>query len=261
LSRQTSVKLREIDERFSQSVGDGLKFLRRYHCLSPLEVDLLERLATSDERLSEPETRKRRPVIARRLQVLIRDFACRLVRRTLGVRSGMVRDVETLRAFESVVEGDQQLLHDGVKQVEALLNYQDKFVVALNTTFGEPLPPVSRRAALTTEKQRVRARETLGAATRARTSLRFLTIGSGKSVLPIPLTYELFKSVRELRRGMLSASLPRAVVALLDTTRAKLAGQIVRDEDLLDGAEITLGLRPERIARELRAFVVRSEAE
>jgi hypothetical protein len=73
------------------------------------------------------------------------------------------------------------------------------------------------------------------------------------------MTYELFRSVRELRAGMMPASLPRPVVALLDTTRARLSGQIVRDDNLLDGAEIRIGLRSEVIVRELNKFIVRQE--
>ena len=73
----------------------------------------------------------------------------------------------------------------------------------------------------------------------------------------IPLTYDLFRSVVALRSGMLPASLPRPVVALLDATRARLAGLIVRDEDLLDEAEIHVGRRDEVIFTEAGQFVVR----
>ena len=78
---------------------------------------------------------------------------------------------------------------------------------------------------------------------------------------PLALTYELFRSVRELEAGMLPASLPRSVVALLDTTRAKLSGIVVRDEDELDGAEIRIGTRDEVVSRELGEFVVIKEAQ
>ena len=147
-------------------------------------------------------------------------------------------------------------LHDSVKQVEALLNEKDRFVVTLNTTFGEPLPPEPRRAVLTTDRQKVRPREsrTVG---RPAASLRFLSIGTGASAQSIPMTFELFRAVRELRAGMMPASLPRPVIALLDTTRARLSGQIVRDPNLLDGAEIRIGLRNEVIVRELNRFIVR----
>ena len=56
---------------------------------------------------------------------------------------------------------------------------------------------------------------------------------------------------------MLPASLPRTVVALLDTAAAKLAGRVVRDEEQLDGSEIRLGLRDEVVVRELERFLIR----
>jgi hypothetical protein len=163
--------------------------------------------------------------------------------------------MKILSDFQQVIEGDESLLHDAVKQVESLLNERDHFVVTLNTTFGEPLPPMQRRARLITDKQKVRSKPPTGD-NRPSASLRFLGIGSGSSSQAIPLTYELFKSVRELRQGMMPASLPRPVIALLDTTRARLAGKIVRDEELLEGAEIHLGERDDVIARERNDFVV-----
>jgi len=260
VSSRTSVRLREIDARFSQSTREGLQFLKKYRCLSPLEVDLLQRLAEADDELGEGEVRRRCPAVASRLQSFVREFACRLVRRTLGVRSGVVRDVVTLKRFQAIIDGDKEVLHKSVKLVGDLLNEKDRFVVTLNTTFGEPLPPEQRRALLTTDRQKVRPRES-AAGERPTASLRYLTVGTDPSVQSIPMTYELFKSVQELSVGMLPASLPRSVVALLDTTRARLSGQIVRDENLLDGAEIRIGLSNEVIVRELKKFIVRKGEE
>ena len=89
--------------------------------------------------------------------------------------------------------------------------------------------------------------------------MKFLRVGAAVGAKPIALTFELFKATKSLRRGMVSASLPRSVVALLDTTRACLAGSIVRDEDALEGAEIRIGLRDEIIMRTFGNFVIRRE--
>lgn len=260
VSSRTKIRLREIDTRFSQSVGEGYSYIQKYRCLTVLETDLLRRLAEADEKLSDPDIVKRRPMVASRVQALVRDFACRMVRRSIGMRSAAVRDAEILREFERVLSGDPQLLHDAVKQVEGLLNEKDRFVVNLNTTFGEPLPPKQRRAILTTPRQKVKARE-MPNGDRPHSAIRFLTVGSGAGTQSIPLTYELFKSVRDLRRGMTTSSLPRPVVAMLDTTRARLSGKIVRDEELLEEGEIRIGLRDDIIVRELAAFLVRWEDE
>jgi hypothetical protein len=258
ISSRTTIALRELDRRFSHSVTEGLQFIRKYHCLTSLEVDLLQRLALADELLSEGDVQRRRPATAARIQRLIRDFASRLTRRSLGVRAGMVKDYASLNQFRRVIEGDEQLLHEAVKQVEGLLNDRDRFVVTLNTTFGESLPPEPRRAVLLTDKQKVRPREHT-AVGRPLSALRFLSVGDGPTAQAIPLTYELFRSVRELKGGMLPASLPRTVVALLDTTRARLSGRIVRRERLLEGAEIRIGLTNEVVVRELGKFIIRRE--
>jgi hypothetical protein len=260
VSSRSSIYLRDLDTRFSQSVGEGFAFIQKYRCLTILESDLLRGLAEVDENLSDPHVVKRRPMVASRVQALLRDFSCRLVRRSIGMRSAAVRDADILREFERVIGGDPQLIHDAVKQVEGLLNEKDRFVVTLNTTFGEPLPPMQRRAILTTDRQRVKARDCPNG-NRPHSAIRFLTVGSGATTQSIPLTYELFKAVRDLRRGMTTSSLPRPVVAMLDTTRARLSGQIVRDDEQLEEGEIRIGLRDDVIVRELAAFLVRWEDE
>jgi hypothetical protein len=77
----------------------------------------------------------------------------------------------------------------------------------------------------------------------------------------IPITYELYRSVLELRLGMLEASLPKPVVALLDITRAKLGGRIVREKDALELGSIQIGLRKETIVFQRGRFLVKKGAE
>jgi len=141
--------------------------------------------------------------------------------------------------------------------VEGLLNKERRFQVSLNTTFGEPLPPPERRVVLTTDIQRVTPIPLGQADTRPRLPLRFVSVGRGVRAQPVALTYELFKATKSLRNGMVPASLPRSVVALLDTTRAKLAGAVVRDEEELNCSEIQLGVRDEAIVRSFGTFIVR----
>jgi len=86
-------------------------------------------------------------------------------------------------------------------------------------------------------------------------------VGTGSSAQPIALTYDLFKAVKELERGLSPASLPRTVVALLDTTKARLSGPIVRDEDSLDGAKIRIGADGVVVAHSWNGFVASKEKE
>ena len=82
-----------------------------------------------------------------------------------------------------------------------------------------------------------------------------MQVGTGRSQQPIPLTYDLFKAVKELERGLSPASLPRTVVALLDTTRARLSGPIVRDPEILMDATIKLGTDGTEIGQSWNGFI------
>lgn len=258
VSGQTTLKFRDIDARFSHSVRDGLDLMRPFKSLSVNEVALLKMLAEADEQLGAPEVRNKKPTAAAALQVLVRDFSCRLVRRSLGVRSGVVKDDTYVKAFSRLVGDDELLAYAAAKGVEEMLNSRERFTVTLNNTFGEPPPPANKRVVLETQKQKVRPAQadTQG---RPRSDLRFLTVGSHSSTQHVALTYELFRSVQEMKAGMLTASLPRPVVAALDAARARLAGRIVRSRDALEDAQIVIGSCSERIVIDDDRFIVRSE--
>lgn len=240
-TRGTTYVLRDLDTRFSRSVSEGLDHVRKSRVLSGLEADLLGRLAELDAFLSRQQVRRKKPAVATRVQRLVRDFACRLVRRSIGARTATVLDSEVLQEFQHVVEdgrGDGPF--EVAREVERLLNKNQDFEVSLTTTFGQPLPPPTRRATLVVQRRHVQPASGMGEG-RPRSPLQFLEVGDGASAQKIALTYELFKAVKEVGRGMSVASLPRSVLALLDTTGARLGGPIVRDPVVLPRAEIRLG--------------------
>jgi hypothetical protein len=259
VSAKSTVMLRDVDIRFSRSIQEGIEFIRKYQVLSPMELDLLKKLAQSDEQLSRPEVRRKRPAAASRMQQILRDFAGRLVRRSICVRSAVVPDASILAAFQTVVEDEKQhRLYEVADQVEQLLNNGADFEVSLTTTFGQPLPPSQRQATLVVPSQHVGVPPRKGSG-RPLSPICFLEVGSGASAQSIALTYDLFKAVKELERGLSPASLPRTVVALLDTTRARLAGPIVRDQEILRRSKIRIGADGTVIAKSWDGFVSRTE--
>jgi hypothetical protein len=261
VSEASQFAYRELDARFSQSVSEGVQFVlkgARRSWFSPNESRLLEQLAIKDEQISTQDLSRKHPATAFRVQRALRTFACSIVRRSLGVRAAAIRDSDILSDYEKVVSGDRTLIQASIRQVQALLNEHDKFRVCLNTTFGEPVPPLERQAILVTPFQKVKVLEQETRA-RPRSAFPYLSIGTGKRTQAIPLTYDLFKSAAEMRRGMLPASLPRPVVALLDATRARLAGQLVRNDELLEDAEIKIGTKGDLISLDQDGFVVRQE--
>jgi len=262
VSSRSKIILGELDIRFSRSLAGGIEFIRKYQALSATELELLKRLSAADTMLSLPAIRRKKPTAASRIQRMLRDFACRLVRRSICTRSAVVADAAILKSFQQVVEDDEKRQHlfEIARQVKDLLNNGKDFEVSLTTTFGQPLPPRQRQATLVVEPRKVRILPpTLK--NRPRSPICFLEVGTGSSAQPIALTYDLFKAVKELERGLSPASLPRTVVALLDTTKARLSGPIVRDEDSLDGAKIRIGADGVVVAHSWNGFVASKEKE
>ena len=238
-----AVALGELDIRFSRSVREGLDFAVKTRALSANERLLIERLADLDDLLATPRLRRKRPTSATRIQRLCRDCACRITRRSTGARQAAVPDATTLESFQRVVadaDGRGHDLREIAIQVEDLLNSGDNFDVSLTTTFGQPMPPARSRATLVVPRRRVYPRE-VGNEGRPRPSVCFLDVEVGASPQPIAVTYDLFKAVSDLEKGLSPASLPRSVLALLDTTRARMAGSIVRDRHVRDRPSIFLG--------------------
>lgn len=251
--------LRELDVRFSRSVTEGLEYARKYRILSKLEVDLIERLAKLDADLSIGAIRRKRPASASNVQRFIRDFACRLTRRALGTKTAAVLDAAILSDFQRVIEdaaGDD--LYNVAQEVRQLLNHNQDFEISLTTTFGQPLPPSIRRATLVVPSRPVQPLEAEREG-RPEAPMCFLRVGDSKSSQPVALTYDLFKAVKELERGMSVASLPRSVLALLDTTRARLSGPIVRDRLVLDQAKIRIGSSGQEVVQRRAGFAARKE--
>ncbi|MBB5760018.1 hypothetical protein HNR00_004758 [Methylorubrum rhodinum] len=241
VNRSTTYQLRDIDARFSRSVAEGFEHVRKSRILTTMEGELLRRLASLDTYLSRQDVRRKRPATATRVQRLLRDFSCRLVRRSIGVRTSTVMDAEVLREFQNVIEDERE---DGVyevaREIEMLLNDNQEFEISLTTTFGQPLPPSNAQALLIVPRRHVQPAQG-EAKGRPAAPLRFLEVGEGRSAQDVALTYDLFKAIKDIERGMSAASLPRSVLALLDTTSARLAGPIVRDAAVLRRAEIRLG--------------------
>lgn len=181
VSGQSKVTLADLDTRFSRSLSGGIEFIRKYRVLSANENELLKRLSRVDTMLSSPSVRRKKPTAASRIQRMLRDFACRLVRRSICTRSAVVADAAILRAFQEVMEDEHgERLYEVAQQVKNLLNSRQGFEVSLTTTFGQPLPPKQRQAILVVQPQPVRPllRSLEG---RPKSPICFLQVGQGRS--------------------------------------------------------------------------------
>lgn len=259
LDAKRSVRLGDIDTEFSRSVQDGLLYVKKLDLLTPNAIHLLENLKEVDQLLSEPIVRRKKPATSTRVQRLLRDFSCKIVRRSIGVRTAAVKDLAVFTEYERVVDDKSQSKNSQFKiahKVEDLLNKDSRFCVSLTTTFGQPVPPENRTIQLNAPAIRVQNNlsENIN---RPVSPVCFLMVSAGKESHPIALTFDLFKALQSLGEGMSEGSLPKPVVALLDTSKALLGGALVRDSAVLERATIRINFGEIEIGLNQEEFVSR----
>ena len=238
--------VREIDERFSYSVSNGLEHLRASELFSTLELELLMRLADLDTRLGADVLRSNPARIraAENIQLLIRDLASRWVKRSLGVRAGVVRDGEFFRDYEALEDGQRapdgmsQELTKFVTNVTSLFDDNGSVRIAVDTTFGQPKPNRGMRAAVIARAPVVNRRGGT-VSDRPGTPIQHLSIGTDGTI--IPLTLDVFKAVSLLADKLEKGALPPDTRSMIDALLAKLSGALVRDRDGAAGTRVSVG--------------------
>lgn len=246
--------VREIDEFFSLSVGQGLgKITKR---VTSLERELVKRLAAADEKLGSEMVSSQNRARAELLQRTVRLYASRLIKRSLGVQSGAYRDRETLTYYKEALV-DSKTLRKVQQELKKLVNDEEskQFIVPLMTTFAQPIPPKRRAVNMKTTVVKVLP-WVMPETERPRQQLAYFSVNED----PVPLTFELFNALNQLSRGMHPGSLNDEVFAMVDRLKARVAGKIVRDDDyLLDDAVIVLEPTGEEIRFTGEEFTVEQQ--
>jgi hypothetical protein len=226
--------VRDIDERFCLSVGQGLKQVT--HRISFLDREVLKRLATADDELNGDAISNQDSGKAEKLQTVIRMFACRLVKRALGTRNGTYTNKDNLNHYKQALENSKELKSVQAK-LRSLINNDKRnlFTVPLMTTFAQPTPPIRRNLVLECQKVKVQAWKT-EKAERPKPQMAYLSVDGA----PVPLTFELFDALQRLTKGMHTGSLNGEVFAMIDRIRSRVAGRIVRDREALDDDAIVV---------------------
>lgn len=221
--------IQEVEECFSLSVADGLEMVRLQ--LSELERDVLRELAASDQFLSSQAYPRKLNASARLMQQVIRQFACRLVKRSIGTRRGICKGLNRLRAYRDASVRPEEL-KPFRKSLQMLLHDdRNRFTASLATTFGQPVPYRSRDVRLITTKVSVKMVPRQASDTRPEDPIPYVQIGNNYVV---PVTMELFSSLAERDFGLRVSSLTPAVFALFDTTRSMVTGEVSRDSQVLE---------------------------
>jgi hypothetical protein len=232
-----TVSIHDIESRFSLSVRDGLQLVGSQ--IETLERDVLDRLSVADESLVEDKFPRNRTRQARLLQTTLRQFSARVVKRSLGSRRGICKDVESYNAYQAAIQ-NRDGLNDVRKELRRLLHdSNNRFRAGLATTFGQPVAERSRDVSLVLPKMvTVRPLMSQEGEGRPPTSLPYLLIEGHH----VALTFDLFRALNEVCEGLHEASLPAEIYSLLDRVKSLVSGKVVRDPQVLsDDPVIVLG--------------------
>ena len=223
-----------LEEMFSYSVEQGYNATREW--LSEIERDFMDWVIHVERRIEEDSSKGNKNLVERYDEVHknIRLFACRLVKRSLAVRKGITKENKYLERYAKTIE-DEFELKNVRKQFNELIHENSRFPVSLSTTFGQPVP--HHHATLRAPMVKVTYMLPPKSGQHARSSLSYLKIKNHA----MPLTYPLFKALAELKEGLMEASIPTDILAMIERMRARMAGEIVRDIDSLDDATLSVG--------------------
>ncbi len=225
-----------IDERFGLSIKDGLKLVTRR--IPEIEKRILKNLTLADEFLMEHNHSPLLSNQVRFLQASIRQFASRLVKRSLGVKYGLCKHVDTLVDY-SKFHDDKKQIKNTERQIRGLINENGNFSIPLSTTFGQPVAHRDRDISLLVTEIKPRMIKLYKGVAKPKEHLPYISIHKERC---LPVTFNLFKSLREIEKGLNEASLPEDIFAMLDEVKSIVAGHIIRDVDFLDiSATIKIG--------------------
>lgn len=256
LLTRDQVTVNEVEEAFSLSVKHGLDLVYEY--IEPLERDLLKQLVDADEALVEENFPRIHSHSVARLKGSLRAFCARLVKRSIGTRQALCRNAKYFDDYEQAIHNPKQLV-EVKKQLRKLLHDEkQRFHASLTTTFGQPLAQRSRDVALLTRQVSIKEYTSTNRGDRPPDPLPYLVVAGTE----VPITFPLFKALRDVLLGLDDASLPSEIFALLNGIKSVASGRLVRDEEILnDESLIVLGASREVVEYSSGNFQLASNAK
>lgn len=230
----------EIEDLFSNSIGSG--FSNVIMGLNNLEIAFIKTMSNIEIDLINSEIPKN--LITQRdfIVNIHKTFICKFVKRSLGVKNGLTNDDEFIREYVNLVDGkNHKELKKYQKLFKKLLNPNESFIVSLSNTFGQPKSEHSKNIFLKANSIPVKldlSPHNLDNVPRV--NLPYFEILNKRT----PLSYELFKALMKIDKGINQASLSNEVMAMIDSLVSKIGGVIVRDSAYLSNASIRIGNIP-----------------
>lgn len=223
--------LRSIEDEFGQSIQQGLEGFRGR--LSELEKQVLELLALAENDWSETVREVAR---VRAIVETLRCLASILVKRSLGVYEGEYLNLEYLREYETLLR-DPRRIRAVVAPMRSVLAPGEMFSGSLVRVFGQPTPEPSRDVVVTYPLGSVLPRVAPQATDdRPGHDIPWVEVEDER----IPLTFDLFITLRLSSAGAELASFPPHTRAAIDKVRNAISGRLSRDKDGMLGGGVSV---------------------
>lgn len=226
--------VRDIDVAFSRSVRDGTKRIKPLRDLSPLDHLLLELVSTAEDALEATWITFQRQGEAREIQRILRQFAARYAKRSVLVRRGVTRHHELFTRYREVSRNRAEL--NVIRgEFARLLNHEAFFHASLAQGLGQPERQRQRDVVLVSPKVSTKSLpiSEIEGPDKAPTTTPFLVVSGGSKSFSVALTFQLYQTLDRLKRGAYPGCLPPEVAALIQRLKLRVAGQRVRDLDVL----------------------------
>lgn len=240
--------VRDLEGNFSYSVESGYELVKEV--LNPLEDIIYQQLMEIEKEL-DSQVRFESSISSMRIDEilgLIRSIATRYFKRIHFLTKGISKDEFFLKNFRELnpnSDPDSSKLKSAKNLFDDLVQERNGLKIILNSSISQP--QLESEMQISLEVSRVKIKHNYIAdqiKDVPRTEMKVFIIMFREESFNIPLTYQLYKALLLLQEGVRPSSLPTAVISMLDSIQSKMAGEIVRDSDILLNSKLTIGASP-----------------
>lgn len=257
---------------YSRSIAIGnITFLnnKKIH-LSTIENDILSELASIDNILSQTMVSQNEIIYIRPLQIFIRKFACYLIRLKDGVLTATVKNEnlyeEYIKLLNNSFSEENYTRKKEIKTLKKLLfNKVDKgyeFKYELNKTFGQPSLADKNTLILIAPDNDIKPHlNKTHKGSRPHEIYPFYDIIlHNDNIITIPLTFDLFKAIKNLENKLNVASLPKSVLAMIDKCKSLILGaDVIARNNLVQNEKVYIEFGDKLIIYDGNTFEVRGD--
>ncbi|AVR46778.1 hypothetical protein C7S20_16750 [Christiangramia fulva] len=237
--------VKKIESYFSYSVRAGYDQIKEY--LNPLENELFNQLIEVERELDEKvrEINSSNSQIDRFLSI-VRIIAIRYFKRVYFTSKGLSKDEIYLREYRQLnpqIDKSKQQLKEAKNLFDSLIQGKDDLSLVLNSSISQPSLSIDSQVKLIVGRVTLDHEYVINDVDDVpRNNIAVFKIVFATKDIPVPLTYQLYKALAQLKEGVRASSLPTEVLAMLDNIKSRLTGITVRGGlNILRNAKIQIG--------------------